>query len=128
MSFIRTVLHPGLTFHTSTDLRGLYVLKNDNKPVYVGISSNYVTRLSSHFSGEKAGKFDSYTFYPATNVCTDFDLRVAEAMLIEAYDPALNQHKNKSVLHPDKLIGSRNYMNAHGDKLTEVLFQTTTSP
>ena len=127
MSFIRTVLHPGLTFHTSTDLRGLYVLKKDNKPVYVGISNNYVTRISAHFSNEKAGKFDSYTFYPATNVCTNFDLKVAEALLIDAYDPPLNQQRGKSILHPDRLIASRNYMDARGDRIAEIFSNTTTS-
>lgn len=100
--------------HSVTDnVRGLYTLKKDGDIIYVGMTKNWINRIGQHLRGPLSKQFNSVTFYSATVDCTDFDLRIAEAMTIQHLDPPMNRNDHHQFLTVDNMMQSRLFMHFH---------------
>lgn len=92
------------------DAKGIYVLLNDFKPVYVGQSIKLGKRIGDHLSDRFAGRWDMFSWYSVCNpnitsgetsqpenrrlaISTVIDTLEALGILIA--DPALNRKREK---------------------------------
>ena len=81
--------------HFFDALIGVYVLFQNDTPVYIGQSVNILQRVSTH-KAEKAGLFNNVKFF----ACKKDELNEKEMFLIKLFKPELNgQYKHKP--HPN---------------------------
>lgn len=88
MKPLRNTLFSGVRLKT-----GIYILRNDDKVVYVGKSVSCITRrLNDHYSNEFK-VFNNVSVYEINNIS---DIHIIEMYLIAKYNPVYNMEGNSN--------------------------------
>lgn len=79
--------HNESRFKGTKNTTGIYILKNNNKVVYIGKSLSCISnRLNSHYN-DKRGEFNEVEVWQLSNTA---DISILEMYLITRYKPVLN--------------------------------------
>ena len=111
------------------DIGGIYILYDNEKPIYVGKSENIVRRLSEHNSDRLAGRWNRFSWFEISeNVYQSKE--AYEHVLIEALEPRLNRRSGdlsdsarEYIQERDKKIDKKNkerFLNELKSKLQDL--------
>ncbi len=79
-------------------LAGVYFLVRDYRVMYVGSSTNIISRIQDH---QRIRDFDSFAFIPLTNFLSDDELGMYKILKLESeYIDRLDPPWNKKRTHP----------------------------